>query len=241
MAVRFFGVNNQCFERGTALGPGPSPSSFSVCMRGTLRGDRNAISSFFTYELAGAFTYFGLQFDASGTQLRINYNNAVANLANLAVGDDFFVAITCAGVGTGTFRGFFARPTDSALTTGAVDVTAIGTTFSYIRVGDNAYVEPTDLSLEYLTIYDSVLTPTEVARQWRSPSPIKPAWGFYPMTDTTVANSALDVSGNARHFSVIEGGQAVEASPLFGGPILTLPGVNDILPTSARPKATLTY
>lgn len=236
MAVRFNGTAGQYL----GLGSGPSTSSFSICLRGTLRGDRNALSSFLTYELADGFSYLGLQFDGTGTQLQVNFNNATAALANLAVGDDFYCALTCSGAGTNTLIGYFARPTDSALTSGSVSVSSLGTTFNYLRLGDNAYSEPTDMSMEYVVIYDSVLTSSEVAQQWRSPSPIKAAWGFYPMTANNMADCLLDSSGNSRNLTQT-GTPTVDAGPLFGGPILSGATAIDIGSTVARPRVALTF
>lgn len=200
MAVRFTPAG-QDFRRTASL---PSQSLFSACGFCTMNADTNAIAVLFGIESAttNAPVYYSLETQGDGTTLQ--YLDSAANTVNLGaitVGTPFFWGITKNGTAV---RVFFRNLTTNVVTvtTGTGATTAANV---IMAIGGSSYAgEDLNGRMSGVKIWDAVLSDAEMANESTCLRPMRSAGLhlFSPMIHSTVADCALDFSGNARDWTI---------------------------------------
>lgn len=115
-----------------------------------------------------------------------------------AIGEDFFIAVRSGGSGL-ELR--WRKPGESSWHSATTPYVGTATLAGTLRINTDAFGSWGNRRQGAFYIFDTALSDAELLAQMGQLAPIKAAWGFYPFNDATVANNALDQSGNARHLT----------------------------------------
>lgn len=254
MALRV-DASGEYFHRTTNL---PTLTSFTAFFRFCRRGAGGASNNVLWALQAGADTGY-MQIDGSNIFLWYMDNGGFCNITSPTIGTDtwYDCAIRQNGSGAGTVKLYLRATGDMSgwatnTCTGGTQ-TLTGVRFNYVFSSatywfNGAYAD--------FKLWDAVLTDDEltVERWIQRPARTTNLRYWLPIIDSTTTNITKDYSGNGYDFTQV-GTLSVEDGPpvSWGGsiitphyatstaPTLSLPGVQDITATTARPKVTLTF
>lgn len=252
MAVRFASASSQYlrYEGGAAFDfRQPYTVLFSVC----LNSDRNDYTVLMHLESTlGAGNVDFIQTDFTGTRLEFGTESAGSTTASdLVVGEWAHLALVRSSSTDLRLYRDGAQIGDAVTT----DVSGRETT-RYIYVG--CWFTAAlflDGRVANMKCYSRALSGDEQRREHRMlrPGSMDSLWGWFPMLHGDLASAVKDYSGSGRNFTayntptIEDGPPTTWGASIFVpqrgivGPTLSLPGVQDITSTTARPKVTLTY
>ncbi len=220
MAVRFDGGSGDSFSRTANY---PSTTAYTACGWAKLSVDTNSYAAVFSLDNGGT-NYHVIETDSDGTSLKLFFGGSSSgsvSLATLTTGQWFFWAVSNSGTGAGNNVAYYALPNATGLTSAS----AVGTSFtpSGMYLGNDGFNEPFNGCIANVKIWDAVLTADELFAEMHAAVPLRKAnlhlWT--PMHRSSVADSALDLSGAAKNWTV-NGTMAVEDGPPvpWGGRVL---------------------
>lgn len=179
----------------------PSSTGFTLCGWFVQRGTQSASGVVLAGLIASggsAYNYIG--YSGSNIVIATAAGSTIVAAAPSS-GTPFFFALTCSGTGAGSLIGYIAERGASSLTTASRAGTSF--TVNYIGISDATFGLWTNGDFGPLYIFDAVLTADQLLSQSHV---IRPLWtanmnSWFPMMRMTLANNALDYSGNGRTLS----------------------------------------
>lgn len=147
---------------------------------------------------SGPSHQFGLNMTSGPVFELINYPNAGASFgSNPSTSAWFFWAVTNAGTGAGNCIGYWQNNTGG----GFVTVSGAGLAFTPTQSSLGQVGSATcSAEFAYFMEFDSVLTPTQLASQFLSATPLTSARRYLVMT--AAASAGTDTSGNGYNMTV---------------------------------------
>jgi len=205
MALRFDAAGDRVYLAATL--PAPSSTGLSVCGWWQLRVDRDASSTYYrTSGSGGSPTIQSVATYSDGAGLVVNTTSGTLDTAPVTAVDEWVrIAVVDTGGGQTLYMGLAEDPT--IVVSGTVGTGTPG----HFCVGGRSIsdaTEPFNGNAAHVRIFAAALTQGEVEAEWASATPVLTAWADYPFVD-----SIQDVSGNARHLTVVSGSPAFEPGP----------------------------
>lgn len=231
----------------------PNPQAMTVFLRFKWHGAGGSSGDFITVgHSSGWATGHIMQVTTAGN---FQIGNASHSSTFGAVTQDVWydAVLVNKGSAAGDLVGYFG-PTGGAHTSQSTTGTS-NTDTTYLYLGyHNATFFP-NITLDDVRIWSAALTEAEIVieRARRRPSRTANLNRWLPMIYASAADNAKDRSGNGYNMTVQGSPTIADGAPVgWGapiivpqyeslGPVLSLPGVQDITATSARPKVTITF
>lgn len=170
----------------------PSSTNFTACM--WLKLNTTVAWSVY-FSITNLTTYTQLYVDTNNYTVGIDRGGVNAWATALTQNAWAFIAISCSGTTSGTLKGYKALPGDTTFET--ISLTGAAITTPQLWVGGNDYDgEPPQCSLQYVKVWDAVLSEAELWQEMRCGRPVRyeNLNTFLPWFNTT--NATTDFSGN---------------------------------------------
>jgi len=235
----------------------PGQSAWAMFMRVKLRGTGGSSNDqIFASYASGYASYLQLSVHQSSRYLFAHESGGGYEQISTAMSADVWYDVAFRQSGS-------AGTLHMAPTGGAAFATASITVSSWTQIGMCCGVPFTDSSqycdavFDDLRIWSEALTTADLERERmrRAPVRVSGLHAWLPLIAADKATALKDFSGNGYDFTeagtlTVEDGAPVgwgaqimlpQSAAAAVGPVLSLPGVQDITATSARPKVTLTY
>lgn len=198
----------------------PSPSTYSVCGWGRMLVDRNDFQTWWTIENT-EFEGFGA--DNDGTSLQFFSNTNVINIDTLVANRWFWWGITRNGTAV---RVLYIPQPGAAVQTFTATYANTGTPTSMTALNDHGLASFVNGDGMAYKLWDAVLTDAELIQEAYTIRVQRTAnlnlWT--PMVASTVANAALDLSGNGRNWTVVSTPSIDDNAPIsWGGRSIVYP------------------
>lgn len=220
----------------------PSSTAFSIC--GFFAPTSAAASSVpFLFALQDASNGIGCAYKDSAGDLvflvftQNSYDDDIASFTGV-YGQHYFIGMTLDAT-TATLYVGSVGASDALVT-----ATVAGSTFTpnVLRLFDWNAGNPVS-PVAGVKAWDATLTADEMELERWTRQQVRTTnshlWTPMNATDS-VANAALDQSGNARHWTV-NGSPTLAPNPPVAWPYLKSPGVSEVTATTAKPKATIEW
>jgi hypothetical protein len=237
---------------------GATYAGLTIWMRFKQTSSTAAASSYLQLE-SNAANNIAIESGTGGTGCRLYSSTAAASttLQTLTIGTWYDVFFNSSDTEASAARTIYVTEASAAsMAAGQTHTTTDSWTIYYITIGANPNgTRPSNIDIDQLVIWDRSLSAAEMesARRKRFPVTFDSLWSWWPMIGGEVAEHLRDFVGGRTGVQV-GSNTVVDGSGLpWGGsslvpqfftslaPILSLPGVQDITATGARPKVTLTY
>lgn len=208
----------QSLERTANL---PSVSAYSMCAWGRMLVDRNAFQTFWTIENA---QFEGMGCDTDGTTFQFFSNLNAVNIDTLVAGRWFWFGVTRNGTAVRVM--YIPQPGAAVQTFTGTVVNIVATPTWMNALNDHSrgsFVNGDGMAYK---VWDAVLADDELIQEAYTIRPQRTAnlnlWT--PMVHNTVANAALDFSGNGRSWTVVSTPSIDDNAPVsWGGRAIVVP------------------
>lgn len=193
----------------------PSVPSLTICGWAKITGIIAATWQYFAGiedAVGSASNYVLLGFNNAGA-FELAYNGGSLAFGTVpTVGQWFFWAFTCAPPAGANLNGYYAHagnPLENVFVNGYA-----GLAPAAMYIGNDSWSEYCNVHMAHERVWDSVLTPAELAAEMASETFVKAG----PRTVWPMANNAdnLDISGNGYHLT-LAGTLTTETGPFAGG------------------------
>ena len=252
MAFRIDASGENVHEYTAALPGIPASFFFRFRRRGT---GGSSVSLLMQYLDSGYAAYYN--FFIEGANVRCDGQGGSITGPALSTDVWYDVGIVCAGTGASDLR-LYVGPTGTPGTWSSNTTQAnTGSGTTEWGIGTTGATNFPNAAIEDIRVWSATLTQDELAaeRLRRVPIRFTNLYRWHPANHATLADAMKDFSGNGRDLAAtgtptIEDGAPVgwgasiivpQYAATSSAPVLSLPGVQDITATSARPKVTLTY